>query len=60
MSLLPRWPALPQDCHSEERSDEESGAGVLRVSLDPPPQTSRRARGDMLGRFLRHGLACCD
>ena len=24
--------ALPQNCHSEERSDEESAAGLLSVS----------------------------
>ena len=45
--------ALPQNCHSEERSDEESGAGLLSVSLNPPPQTSRCTRGDMPWRLLR-------
>ena len=32
---------LPQDCHSEERSDEESRVGLPRASVDPPPQTPR-------------------
>jgi len=27
--------------HSEERSDEESGAGFVHCSLDPPPQAHR-------------------
>ena len=56
--------ALPQNCHSEERGDEESGAGLTGVSLDPPPQTprgiypehGRRTRGDMLPRLLRQSL----
>ena len=30
--------ALHQNCHSEERSDEESGARVLRVSLVHHPR----------------------
>ena len=37
-----------QNCHSEERSDEESGAGLPRVNVNPPPQTARFAWGDTL------------
>jgi len=45
-------------CHSEERSDEESGAGFLHGSLDPPPQTPRFTRGDTFQSTLeaRPGL----
>ena len=39
---------MPQNCHSEERSDEESGAGLPYVSVNPPPQTPRFALGDTL------------
>ena len=40
--------ALPQNCHSEKRSAEESGVGFPQVSVNPPPQTPRFARGDTL------------
>jgi epoxyqueuosine reductase len=66
--------ALPQECPSKERSDEESGAGSLHGSLDPPPQTSRFTRGNIFqGIFearptqggqgevsTRHGLEFLD
>ena len=50
------YSGLTQNCHSEERSDEESGAGLPQVTVNPPPQTprgvyperNRRARGDTL------------
>ena len=44
---------MPQNCHSEEWSDEESGVGLPGVSLDRPPQTPRCTRGDMQWRLLR-------
>jgi len=40
--------ALPRNCHSEKRIDEESGAGLPRVSVNPPFQTPSEARGDTL------------
>ena len=45
------WPCL-KNYYSEERSDEKSGAGLLSVSRDPPLQTTRCTRGDMLRRTL--------
>ena len=52
--------ALPPNCHSETRSDEEAGAGHRPVSVKPPPQTPRgvypelprRARSDTLRAIL--------
>ena len=48
---------MPQNCHSEERSNEESGAGLPDERVNPPPQTPRLARGDMLSDLLRQGPA---
>jgi hypothetical protein len=40
----------PQNCHSEERSDEESSGGFLGWSQEPPHLTPRITRGDIVQR----------
>ena len=39
---------LPKNCHSEAQRAEESGEGLVRIRVDPPPQTLRYAQGDMV------------
>jgi hypothetical protein len=47
--------AMPQNGHSEKRNDEESGAGLPQVSVNPPPQTPSEARGDTSRASIRQG-----